>query len=158
MTSKPKPPSSSANTANSAAPDGLRKAALHYRLAMNYQIIAKRMKDRHTRTGETAYQCLAGEAAYSAAKQGINAIANLDGRDPKGNQQKIAELDRIQHAFPQHRNLRGLSRAALNLHFNADQADLTTTQWQSEYQQTDQLINTLLEIYLSKTNAQHPTW
>ena len=109
MTSKPKPPSSSANTANSAAPDGLRKAALPYRLAMNYQIIAKRMKDRHTRTGETAYQCLAGEAAYSAAKQGINAIANLDGNDPQGNAEKRQELDRIQHTFPQYSDLKTLA-------------------------------------------------
>lgn len=157
MTSRPKPPSSSANIANSAAPDGLRKADLHYHLTMSYQIIAKRMKDRHTRTGETAYQCLAGEAAYSATKQGINAIANFDGRDAKGNQQKIAELDRIQHAFPQHHNLRGFSRAALNLHFNADQAHLTSAQWQSEYRRTDQLINALLEIYQSKTTVQRQT-
>ena len=152
MTSMPKRLSSSGNTANSATPDRLQKASAHYRLAMNYQIIAKRMKDRHTRTGETAYQCLAGEAAYTAAKRCINAVANLDGTDPQGNQDKRRELDRIQHAFTQYNNLKGLSLSAWNLHIHADQTNMTESQWQLAYQQTDELINALLEIYRSKAN------
>lgn len=157
MTSMPKPSSSSSSTASSVTPDRMQKASTHYRLAMNYQTIAKRMKDRHTRTGETAYQCLAGEAAYSAAKRCINAVANLDGSDPQGNAEKKQELDRIQHAFPQYSDLKNFSISAWNLHIHADQTNMTEPHWQLPYQQTDELINALLEIYRSKTNPVQAT-
>lgn len=157
MTSKPRQPSSSGNTGTSANPDIPPGASAHHRLATDYSRIAERMKNRYAGTGQTAYQCLAGEVAYNAVKQGINAIANLDGRDPKGNREKLVELDRIQQAFPKHPGLKGLSLAALNLHFHTDQAELTDPQWQLQYQRTTQLISILLEIYRSKTEPHQPS-
>ena len=40
-----------------------------------------------------------GALLYEAAKQCVNAVANLRGRDPKGNQEKLAEINSSHEQF-----------------------------------------------------------
>ena len=62
---------------------------------------------------------------YESAKQWINAVANLRGKDPQTNQEKLAELRAIVADHSTAFSLIDGATAAWNLHINTDQARLT---------------------------------
>ena len=62
---------------------------------------------------------------YEAAKQWVNAVANLRGRDPQANQKKLAKLRDIEAGHANDgTNLMYGARPAWHLHVNADQSQL----------------------------------
>ena len=65
-----------------------------------------------------------GALLYEAAKQCVNAVANLNGRDPQANHEKMAALRVIANTHPAYPHLIRGSRTAWDLHIHADQGNL----------------------------------
>ncbi len=101
----------------------LDKADLHHRRARQFGDLAQVILAASPITGEYTDTLVdtAGALMYEAAKQWVNAMANLKGRDPQTNQEKLAELRDIEAGHPNDgSNLIYGARAAWHLHVNAD--------------------------------------
>lgn len=129
---------------------GLAKAELHYRSARQYREMAQIA--RAASTGTVDYVVLTagtGALLYEAAKQCVNAVANLRGQDPKRNQEKLAEISSI--AADQYTGfdlIRG-ARAAWRLHIHADQFDLPREEFDQSFAAASSFITEMLAIYES---------
>ena len=77
----------------------------------------------------------------------MNAVANLNGRDPQANHEKMAALRTIANTHPTYPDLIGDSRAAWELHIHADQASLPPGELASALEQTRRFIADLQSIY-----------
>ena len=127
---------------------GPAKAEWHYRSARQYRELAQTVMALPV--GAVEYNILAagsGALLYEAAKQCVNAVANLRGQDPKGNREKLAAIDSI--VADQHTQLdlvRG-ARAAWYLHVHADQFDLTPERFQRNLTVATAFVEEMLAIY-----------
>ena len=75
---------------------GPTKAELHYRSAQQYHELARTVSNTPDSPVErNILVASSGALLYEAAKQCLNAVANLRGRDPKGNQEKLSEINSI---------------------------------------------------------------
>ena len=128
---------------------GLAKAAHHYRRAGEYQTLAQNLLDGvavNTQNAEIL-TAAAGALLYEAAKQCVNAVANLNGRDPQANHEKMAALRAIADAHPNYPNLIDDSRAAWHLHIHADQFNLPPDRLASAQERTTRFVSDLQSIY-----------
>ena len=128
---------------------GQAKAALHYRRAGEYHELALTLIARPpVNAGATdILLASAGALLYEAAKQCVNAVANLTGRDPQANHEKMAALRTIANAHPTYPDLMGDSRAAWELHIHADQASLPPDELAPALEQTRRFIADMQRIY-----------
>ena len=130
---------------------GRDKARWHYEPAGAYQRLADELMEQ-SRTVPDRAEILAdtaGALLYEAAKQGVNAVSNLRGRDPQDNRAKMAEIDRIIAEGLTQADLRIGSRSAWELHIHADQGDLTTERFIGHFANADAFVNEMRTIYRS---------
>ena len=134
---------------------GPAKAAHHYRRAGEFYELAQGFLTRASgdagASGDAeAADILAaagGALLYEAAKQCVNAVANLTGRDPQANHEKMAALRVIANAHPTYPNLIGDSRMAWELHIHADQEHLTPRELTAYSESTRRFIMDMRIIY-----------
>ena len=128
---------------------GPAKAARHYRRAGEYYELAQGFLARASGDAGAADILVAagGALLYEAAKQCVNAVANLNGRDPQANHEKMAALRAIANTHPAYPNLIKGSRTAWDLHIHADQGNLALTDLASALEQTRQFIMDMRSIY-----------
>ena len=147
---------------------GPAKAAFHYRRAGEYYELAQVMMAQPSSSSYARAQMAvagapfralynldadirlasAGAFLYEAAKQSVNAVANLNGRDPQANQDKMDALRTIANAHPTtYPNLIVDSRAAWELHIHADQFNLPPDDLASRLERTHRFIADLQSIY-----------
>ena len=88
-------------------------------------------------------------------KQWVNAVANLRGRDPQTNQEKLAELRDIEagHANDGSKLIFG-ARAAWHLHVNADQSQLMRREFDLYFSATVIFADEMSAIYHSTQQDQ----
>ena len=128
---------------------GPAKAARHYRRAGEYYELAQGFLARASGDAGAAdiLAAAGGALLYEAAKQCVNAVANLNGRDPQANHEKMAALRAIANAHPAYPNLIKGSRTAWDLHIHADQGNLVLPDLASALEQTRQFIIDMRSIY-----------
>ena len=144
---------------------GPAKAALHYQRAGEYYELAQAMMAQPSTyasaqmaVDKAPFRALynldadirlasAGALLYEAAKQSVNAVANLNGRDPRTNHEKMAALRTIVDTHTTYRYLARDARSALDLHIHADQANLTPDELASALERTRRFITDLQSIY-----------
>ena len=116
---------------------GPAKAARHYRRAGEYTELAQDFLARASGDAGPADILVAagGSLLYEAAKQCVNAVANLNGRDPQANHEKMAALLAIANAHPAYTYLIRDSAQSWALHIHADQGNLAPTELASALQQ-----------------------
>ena len=134
---------------------GPAKAALHYRRAGEYQGLAQDILARVSGDldpGDTLV-ATAGALLYEAAKQCVNAVANLNGRDPQANHEKMAELLHIVNAHPNYPNLIDGAASAWLLHIHADQANLTRDEFAPALARTGRFVADMRAIYRAAGGA-----
>ena len=128
---------------------GPAKAARHYRRAGEYYELAQDFLTRASGDAGAAdiLAAAGGALLYEAAKQCVNAVANLTGRDPQANHEKMAALRAIANAHPTYPNLIGDSRMAWELHIHADQEHLTPRELTAYSESTRRFIMDMRSIY-----------
>ena len=128
---------------------GPAKAARHYRRAGEYYELAQGFLTRASGDAGAAdiLAAAGGALLYEAAKQCVNAVANLTGRDPQANHEKMAALRVIANAHPIYPNLIGDSRMAWELHIHADQEHLTPRELTAYSESTRRFIMDMRSIY-----------
>ena len=128
---------------------GPAKAARHYRRAGEYYELAQGFLARASGDAGAADILVAagGALLYEAAKQCVNAVANLNGRDPRGNHEKMAALRAIANDHPAYTYLIRDSAQSWALHIHADQGNLGPTELESALEQTRQFIMDMRSIY-----------
>ena len=146
---------------------GPAKAALHHQRAGKYLELAQVMMAHRSSSAYALAQVAvagapfralynldadirlasAGALLYEAAKQSVNAVANLNGCDPQANHKKMAALRTIANAHPKYSDLLDDSRKAWQLHIHADQAHLTPDELDYTLQRTIQFIADMQSIY-----------
>lgn len=134
---------------------GLAKAARHYRRAGEYQTLAQNLLAGASEDAADAeiLKAAGGALLYEAAKQCVNAVANLSGIDPQANHEKMAALRAIVNAYPDYPDLIGDSREAWILHIHADQIDLTPDRLASALARTGRFIADMRSIYRAAGGA-----
>ena len=134
---------------------GPAKAARHYRRAGEYYELAQGFLTRASGDAGAADILVAagGALLYEAAKQCVNAVANLTGRDPQANHEKMAALRVIANAHPTYPNLIGDSRMAWELHIHADQEHLTPRELTAYSESTRSFIMDMRSIYRATAAA-----
>ena len=129
---------------------GLAKAELHYRSARQYRELAQIVMSTSTNAVESDILAAgAGALLYECAKQCVDAVANLHGRDPKGNHEKMDEIYRVMADHPAYPDLLIGSTAAWYLHIHADQFDLPREEFDRNFAATTSFITEMLAIYES---------
>ena len=129
---------------------GLAKAELHYRNARQYRELAQIVLSVSTDLVEHDILAAgAGALLYESAKQSVDAVANLHGRDPKGNHEKLEEIYRVMADYPSYSNLLLGAAATWYLHIHADQFDLTRDEFDQNFTATVSFIREMLTIYES---------
>ena len=131
------------------AETGAAKAARHYRRAGEYQALAQNLLAGASEgAADTEILKAAGGALlYEAAKQCVNAVANLNGRDPRANHEKMAELRIVANSHPHYPHLVRDSREAWQLHIHADQGHLTQREYAFAVARTGRFIADMQAIY-----------
>lgn len=132
---------------------GPAKAARHYRRSGQYQNLAQGLL-ADASTDASAAEILtasAGALLYEAAKQCVNAVANLNGLDPQANHEKMAALRTIANTHPNYPDLQDASIAAWHLHIHADQFNLPPNDLASALAQTRRFIAAMQSIYRATT-------
>ena len=135
----------------------LDKADLHHRRARQFRDLAQVILEASPITGEYTDILVdtAGALMYEAAKQWVNAVANLRGHDPQTNQEKLAELRDIEagHANDGSKLIYG-ARAAWHLHVNADQSQLMRREFDLYFSATVLFADEMSAIYHSTQQDQ----
>ena len=128
---------------------GAAKAARHYRRAGEYQTLAQNLRASAAGNIGNAeiLTAAAGALLYEAAKQCVNAVANLNGRNPQANHEKMAELRTIVNAHPHYPHLVRDSREAWQLHIHADQGHLTQREYAFAVARTGRFVADMRAIY-----------
>ena len=134
---------------------GPAKAARHHRRAGEYYELAQDFLTRAAGDAGAAdiLDAAGGALLYEAAKQCVNAVANLNGRDPQANHEKMAALRVIANTHPAYPHLIRGSRTAWDLHIHADQGNLALTDLASALEQTRQFIMDMRSIYRARAAA-----
>ncbi|MYC33399.1 MAG: hypothetical protein F4X64_09510 [Chloroflexi bacterium] len=125
------------------------KAHWHYQRADAYRELAEGMLERSRTATEHAAVLAdaAGALLYEAAKQCVNAVANLRGNDPQDNHAKIAVVRAIiAEGFTSY-DLRGGARAAWELHIHADQGGLLPDRFADRFAMAADFVYEMQAIY-----------
>ena len=128
------------------------KARWHYQRADEYRELARELLEQSSRASALRAEVLAdaaGALLYEAAKQCVNAVANLRGRDPQDNRAKLDEINAIIAQGLTPFNLRGGARAAWDLHVHADQGALTPDDFKEQFAYALAFVNEMQDIYRS---------
>ena len=134
---------------------GPAKAARHYRRAGEYYELAQDFLARASGDAGAADILVAagGALLYEAAKQCVNAVANLNGRDPQGNHEKMAALRAIANAHPAYTRLIRDSGQSWALHIHADQGDLLPDELATALERAARFIADMRSIYRATAPA-----
>ena len=134
---------------------GAAKAARHYRRAGEYQALARNLRASAAgNIGNAEILPAAGGALlYEAAKQCVNAVANLYGRDPQANHEKMAALRIVANAHPHYPHLVRDAREAWQLHIHADQGHLTQREYAFAVACTGRFVGDMRAIYRAAGGA-----
>ena len=128
------------------------KARRHYQRADAYRDLAQELLEQSFRAIAPRAEILAdaaGALMYEAAKQCVNAVANLHGRDPQDNRAKMGEINAIvAEGFTVFDLVEG-SRAAWELHIHADQATLLPDRFGDRFNTAADFIDEMQAIYRS---------
>ena len=90
----------------------------------------------------------AGALLYESAKQCINALANLAGRNPGATGAKTAFLENVARQHPGYQNALAAGwLAASRLHIHADRGNLDDAQFRDSWAEAQTFIANLLSIY-----------
>ena len=89
----------------------------------------------------------AGALLYEAAKQCINAIANLGGENPGTIGGKVNALRTVAGREPDGQSLLRNWQSADKLHIHADRGNLDVSEFDTHWIQTQAFINAMLTIY-----------
>ena len=130
------------------------KAHRHYQRADAYRELARELLEQSSRARALRAEALAdaaGALLYEAAKQCVNAVANLHGRDPQDNRAKMDEIRAIIAQGFTPFDLRGGARAAWELHIHADQATLLPNRFGDRFNMAADFIDEMQAIYRSIT-------
>ncbi len=119
---------------------GTEKAVRHETLAREYRRLAEMIRERESSDGA------AGELLYGAAKQCINAVANLQGLNPVSTMSKGRFVDNLAGGETPP-NLRPNWLSAIRLHVHSDQVNLTPEDFEEAWQVTQTFIDRMLHIY-----------
>ena len=134
---------------------GRDKARWHYDRADTYQQLADELMEQ-SRTVPARAEILvdtAGAVLYEAAKQAVNAVANLRGRDPQDNHAKILEIRSIMADGLTPLDLLRQAHAAWQLHIHADQGNLTPASFSEHFANATAFVEEMQAIYLTLDNA-----
>ena len=126
------------------------KAELHYRSAQQYHELARIVSNAPDSPVErNILVASSGALLYEAAKQCLNAVANLRGRDPKGNQEKLSEINSIAADWYTRSDLVVGARSAWYLHIHADQFNLPPEEFSRNFATATDFIGEMMAIYQS---------
>ena len=125
------------------------KAHWHYQRANSYREIAQELIERSRADAGRAEVLadVAGALLYEAAKQCVNAVANLRGNDPQDNHAKVAEVRAIIAEGLTSYDLRGGARAAWELHIHADQGGLLPDRFAGRFAMAADFVDEMQAIY-----------
>lgn len=135
---------------------GPEKARLHYQRAEAYRELAQELLEQSSLTAAARSAILADSAGaliYEAAKQSVNAVANLRGRDPQDNHAKLAEIRSIIADSLTSLDLRDGADSAWRLHIHADQGNLTPASFSEHFANATAFVEEMQAIYLTLDNA-----
>ena len=127
------------------------KARWHYQRANAYRELAWELLERSRTSAERAAVLpdAAGALLYEAAKQCVNAVANLHGRDPQDNRAKMSEIRAIvAEGFTPFDLIEG-SSAAWDLHIHADQATLLPNRFGDRFNTAADFVDEMQDIFRS---------
>ena len=129
------------------------KAHWHYQRAIAYRELAQELLAQSRADPERAeiLADAAGAMLYESAKQCVNAVANLRGRDPQGNRAKMAEIRAIIAEGFTSLNLQRGPRAAWDLHIHADQGTLLPERFSEQFTRATAFIDEMQAIYRNLT-------
>lgn len=127
------------------------KARWHYQRADAYRELAEGMLERSRTAAERAEVLAdaAGALLYEAAKQCVNAVANLRGHDPQDNRAKMDEINAIVAEDFTALDLIEGSRAAWELHIHADQGGLMPDRFADRFAMAVDFVDEMQGIYRS---------
>ena len=127
------------------------KAHWHYQRAGTYRDLAQELLERSRTVPERAEVLAdaAGALLYEAAKQCVNAVANLHGRDPQDNRAKMNEINTILAEDFTSFNLIDGSSAAWELHIHADQGNLLSEHFSERFTLAAAFIDEMQAIFRS---------
>ena len=129
---------------------GPEKARLHYQRAEAYRGLARELLEQSSRALATRSAILtdsAGALIYEAAKQSVNAVANLRGRDPQDNHAKLAEIRSIIADSLTSLDLRDGADSAWQLHIHADQGNLTPASFSEHFANAADFVDEMQAIF-----------
>lgn len=132
------------------------KARWHYQRADEYRELARELLEQSSRARALRAEVLAASAGallYEAAKQCVNAVANLRGRDPQDNRAKLDEISAIIAQGLTPFNVRGGTRTAWDLHIHADQGNLSPEDFRERFTATTEFVNEMQAIYRTLANT-----
>lgn len=127
------------------------KAQWHYQRADAYRELAEGMLERSRTAAERAEVLAdaAGALLYEAAKQCVNAVANLRGQDPQDNRAKMDEINAIvAEGFTVLDLIEG-ARAAWELHIHADQGGLLPDRFAGRFAMATDFVDEMQTIFRS---------
>ena len=117
------------------------RAARHEARARNYLQKAEMLLNEYDDPDS------ASALIYEAAKQCINAVANLRGANPGATGAKVNELRSIEAQHTGYPNLTKRWKLADNLHIHADREFLTDAQYAEAWTGVRSFIDDMLAIY-----------
>ena len=134
---------------------GPAKAAHHYRRAGEYYELAQDFLTRASGDAGAAdiLAAAGGALLYEAAKQCVNAVANLNGLDPQANHEKMAALRAIANAHPAYTNLIRDSGQSWALHIHADQGNMPPVELATALRRAARFIADMCSIYRATAPA-----
>ena len=134
------------------------KARRHHQRADAYRELAQELLEQSPLAIGPRAEILtdaAGALLYEAAKQYVNAVANLRGRDPHDNRAKMDAINSIAaEGFTVFDLVEG-SRAAWELHIHADQGNLTPNGFLERFNDAADFIDEMQAIYRSIADPYH---
>ena len=134
---------------------GPTKARWHYQRADAYRELAQELLAQSRADPERAeiLADTAGALLYEAAKQCVNAVANLRGRDPQDNRAKMVEIRAIIAEGFTSFNLQRGPAAAWDLHIHADQGTLLPERFSEQFILASAFVDEMQAIYRNLTPA-----
>ena len=127
-------------TASRDAIESRRRAEFYEARAHNYRRQAERLLDEGDADSASAL-------VYEAAKQCINAVANMRGENPGGTGAKMRALRAISELEPDGLNILRNWEDALKLHIHADRGYLDDSEFHEAWDKARAFVDAMLDIY-----------
>ena len=130
------------------------KAHRHYQRADAYRELAQELLEQASHAIGPRAEILvdsAGALLYEAAKQCVNAVANLRGHDPQDNRAKMNAIKAVVAEGLTIFDLVEGSRAAWELHIHADQGNLLPDRFEDRFNMAADFVDEMQAIYRNLT-------